>query len=164
MGNSIKIHLRRDVALQLPCTAESVSSAAQFSPAKGAAKQWWSSLQDQRRQKKLRRDLRLVAAFVRTFCDERHATQAKNEFHLDGFSDSLGCSGPMQLCSSCQKLLAHALVKRSHCPLNPKPACRKCSEHCYAPQYREKMREVMRYAGSQLIKPGRLNYLVRLLS
>ena len=162
-GNLTTMPLGLHAALSLPCAAESGSSATQYSPAKCTARQRWSNFQARRRQRKLRRDLRIVAAFVKTYCDGRHPMHPKSEFHLDSFGDSLARPRQMELCPSCQKLLAHAMVKRVHCPLNPKPACKKCSEHCYAPRYREKMREVMRYSGLQLIRSGRLNYLIHLL-
>ena len=45
------------------------------------------------------------------------------------------------LCVDCRKLLLHAIVKRIACPLDPKPMCKKCPEHCYAPRYRAQIRE-----------------------
>lgn len=67
------------------------------------------------------------------------------------------------LCSSCSKLLTHAFMKRTHCPMDPKPACKRCPSHCYTPIYRELMRSVMRYSGRQLLLAGRLDYLLRIL-
>lgn len=69
----------------------------------------------------------------------------------------------VKLCLDCGKLLAHALVKRSHCPMNPKPACKHCPRHCYHPRYRRMIAEVMRFSGKRLVLSGRVDYLLHLL-
>ena len=74
-----------------------------------------------------------------------------------------GTTFSRQLCPACRKLLAHAFVQRSHCPLDPKPACKKCPTHCYAPKYRAQIREVMKYSGRRLGLRGRLDYLFGLV-
>jgi hypothetical protein len=38
-------------------------------------------------------------------------------------------------------------MMRVYCPLEPKPKCRRCPEHCYRPRFKEGMEEVMRYSG-----------------
>ncbi len=67
------------------------------------------------------------------------------------------------LCPECSQLLKHALVKRSHCPLDPKPACKHCPDHCYHASYRAAIRDVMRYSGRKMLLGGRLDYLYHLL-
>jgi hypothetical protein len=47
--------------------------------------------------------------------------------------------------------------------MDPKPACKHCPQHCYAPRYRDEIREVMRYSGRKLVMSGRVDYLVHLL-
>ena len=54
-------------------------------------------------------------------------------------------------------------MKRSRCPLDPKPACKHCPVHCYHPTYRQNIREVMRYSGRRLVLSGRLDMLYHLL-
>ncbi len=112
---------------------------------------------------KLEQDLRVLARFIRVYCDRRHAEAAKAPFALRGFdARSLGRRPPV-ICQSCRKLLSHALVKRSRCPLDPKPACKHCPVHCYHPAYRQNIREVMRYSGRRLVLGGRLDLLYHLL-
>jgi len=67
------------------------------------------------------------------------------------------------LCPACARLLAHAMTKRTHCPMDPKPACKHCSKHCYNPVYREQIQRIMKYSGRKLLLSGRLDYLVRML-
>jgi hypothetical protein len=61
-------------------------------------------------------------------------------------------------------LLEHGIAKLSLCPYYPRPSCRKCETHCYAPGYREKVRQVMRFSGTYLIKHGRLDLLLHYLT
>jgi hypothetical protein len=118
------------------------------------------------RQRKLERDLQLLASFVRVYCRRHHRDAPRAAFALRGHWPPPGArphADPVELCAACRKLLAHAIVMRTRCPLDPKPACRKCPVHCYAPRYRTQMREVMRYSGRRLVLRGRLDYLLHLL-
>lgn len=50
------------------------------------------------------------------------------------------------------KLADYADKRLSLCPWGEKkPACKNCPHHCYAPKKREKMREIMRWAGPRMI-------------
>ena len=68
------------------------------------------------------------------------------------------------LCPDCSRLLEHGIAKLSLCEYDPKPPCRKCQTHCYAPGYREKVRQVMRFSGTYLLKHGRLDLLLHYLT
>lgn len=60
--------------------------------------------------------------------------------------------GNTELCPACRELLAYAHQRLDRCPFgNDKPACKKCTVHCYKPDMRQRMREVMRFAGPRLI-------------
>ncbi len=118
---------------------------------------------DERRDRKLQRDARTLTRFVALYCQYRHRGAAKSPVQFK-FADVAALNrGPLALCGDCTRLLAHALVKRMHCPLDPKPACKHCPQHCYAPKYRAAIREVMRFSGRKLLLGGRLDYLWRLL-
>jgi len=113
--------------------------------------------------KKLRRDLKTLVKFIQVYCRHRHGDADKSAAKVKGYDlKSIAGKEPV-LCSDCAKLLAHALVKRSRCPLDPKPACAQCPEHCYHPTYRAQIREVMKFSGRKLVLSGRLDYLYHLL-
>jgi hypothetical protein len=112
---------------------------------------------------KLDKDLRVLVRFITIYCDHRHAEAAREAFALQGVDGRVLGKRPVVLCHPCRKLLAHALVKRSRCPLDPKPACKHCPVHCYHPTYRQNIREVMRYSGRRLVLSGRLDLLYHLL-
>ena len=57
-----------------------------------------------------------------------------------------------QLCDDCQELLTYANQRLDKCPFgNQKPACSKCTVHCYRSEMQHKVREVMRYAGPRML-------------
>ena len=54
-------------------------------------------------------------------------------------------------CEECQALLAYARRRIEKCSLrDDKPPCSKCLIHCYKSAMREKVREVMRFAGPRM--------------
>ncbi len=115
----------------------------------------------ERLDRKKTRDARLLADFVNIFCRENHRHEPKGLFpgQDEALRRALG-DKPMLLCSDCGKLLHHGIAKLLQCPYDPKPTCKKCETHCYAPGYRERVREVMRFSGWYLVKHGRLDMLL----
>jgi hypothetical protein len=112
---------------------------------------------------KLRRDLQTLVKFVQVYCDCHHGDDSRSAVVLRSHNVECLTGHAVKLCPDCGKLLAHALVKRSHCPMNPKPACKHCPRHCYHPRYRRMIAEVMRFSGKRLVLSGRVDYLLHLL-
>lgn len=55
-------------------------------------------------------------------------------------------------CQECSELEAYAHGRLDFCPFGEKkPFCSKCSVHCYAPERREQIRQVMSYAGPRML-------------
>lgn len=117
------------------------------------------ALYDRLNSKKIR-DLRVLRDFVSIFCRENHADEFKSVFPVkdERLVEVMG-DKPFLLCSDCQKLLSHGMAKLMLCKQDPKPMCKKCQIHCYAPGYREKIQEVMRFSGLYLVKHGRLDLM-----
>ena len=109
---------------------------------------------------KQRKDIKVLCSFVSVFCRENHRAEAKETFAIkdERAQQALGTK-TLLLCGDCQKLLQHGIAKLLLCPYDPKPMCKKCPAHCYAPGYRERMRQVMRFSGLYLVKHGRLDLL-----
>ena len=114
-------------------------------------------------EKAVMKDLKLLARFVELYCHDHHSDEPRGEFRLKGYDVQRLHGSALSLCAECRKLLAHAFVKRTVCPMDPKPICRKCPEHCYAPSYRARIREVMKHSGRKLVLRGRLDYLFHLI-
>ncbi len=113
--------------------------------------------------KKLRQDLRLLVKFVRVYCDCKHKDAPREKVQMKTPDVTSIAGKEVLLCSGCRRLLMHAFAKRTHCPFDPKPSCKKCPKHCYAPTYRQQMREVMKFSGRHLVLRGRIDYLLHLL-
>ena len=95
--------------------------------------------------RRLRREARTVEAMIHRYCRDRHHT-------TDG------------LCPECAELLAYARHRLARCPFQErKTTCGKCPVHCYAPAMRERIREVMRYAGPRMLFSHPLLALMHLL-
>lgn len=60
-------------------------------------------------------------------------------------------AGGPELCAACRELEAYAADRLRRCARRPKPACKDCPKHCYAPEPRSRIREVMRYAGPRML-------------
>ena len=110
------------------------------------------------------KDLHVLCDFVAVYCRENHKAAKRDLFTFkDEQLNKAVSDRKLVLCQDCGKLLNHGMAKLMMCPLDPKPMCKKCPTHCYAPGYREKMREVMRFSGMYLIKHGRLDLLFHYL-
>ena len=118
----------------------------------------------ERLDKKKEKDIKVLADFISVFCRENHREDAKDTFLIKD-ARLRQCLGDkdLVLCRACSKLLSHGTAKLLLCPYDPKPMCKKCQTHCYAPGYREKIREVMRFSGPYLIKRGRLGLMIHYL-
>lgn len=57
-----------------------------------------------------------------------------------------------KLCPECQKLLDYAKARSRRCPfMEEKTFCAHCKVHCYKPEMRERIRQVMRYSGPRML-------------
>ena len=82
---------------------------------------------------KQRKELEVVELMIRLYCRKKH--QCK-----DG------------LCTECNELLEYVKLRRSKCPWgDKKPFCSNCKIHCYKPEMRERIKNVMRFSGSRMI-------------
>ncbi len=111
----------------------------------------------------LRRDLKTLAKFVSLYCKHRHADRLRSPVTLKTHDLTAIAGRPLSLCPACSELLAHAFVKRTHGPMHPTPACKRCRDHCYKPAFRLEIQRVMRYSGRELLLSGRLDYLLHIL-
>jgi hypothetical protein len=110
------------------------------------------------------KDILVLSDFVEVFCREKHKAETREAFKINDtrLAGVLG-NKHLMLCEPCSKLLNHGIAKLLLCPYDPKPTCKKCPRHCYAPGYREKMREVMRFSGMYMVIHGRLDLLLHYL-
>lgn len=80
-------------------------------------------------------EFKTVSAMVAIYCRDHHDSGA-------------------ELCIDCKELLDYAETRLDRCPYGQnKPTCNKCPIHCYKPDQKEQMRQVMRYAGPRMLLP-----------
>lgn len=81
---------------------------------------------------RLLRELVTIEAMTRIYCADHHGTSVP--------------------CADCQALMTYASKRLAVCTFGEeKPVCAKCQVHCYGKSMREKVRDVMRYAGPRMI-------------
>ena len=80
------------------------------------------------------RELTTIVAMLRLYCHAHHG------------------HGKSELCGECKTLAAYAQRRLEHCVFGEaKPTCVKCSVHCYSATMRERVRQVMRWAGPRML-------------
>ncbi|MDO5665274.1 MAG: nitrous oxide-stimulated promoter family protein [Bacteroidia bacterium] len=56
------------------------------------------------------------------------------------------------LCDECLTLNGYAMKRLENCPFGEnKPTCGSCTIHCYKSEMRQKIKEVMRFAGPRML-------------
>jgi len=106
--------------------------------------------------RKERRDLKVLALFTSVYCAAHHSEIRRPVGNLPG---ALKSFSRYLCCAECQDFLHYAIERRLKCPLNPKPTCKHCQVHCFRRGHREKVQEIMRFSGKNLIRRGRLDLL-----
>ena len=83
---------------------------------------------------RMKREVSTVEAMIRLYCRvEKHQREGI-------------------LCTCCAELLAYATFRLEKCPFQEgKTTCAKCPVHCYKPEMRERIRQVMRVAGPRML-------------
>lgn len=82
---------------------------------------------------RLIRELTTIDRMIRIYCQDHHHTAKA-------------------LCAECAELRAYAEQRLERCPFQEaKSTCANCTVHCYNAQMRERVRNVMRYAGPRML-------------
>jgi hypothetical protein len=82
---------------------------------------------------RIRRETKTVGVMIRMYCKKKHKPEG-------------------DLCEECRELKAYAQERLLKCLFQEnKTPCGKCTSQCYGPEQKEKIREVMRYAGPRMM-------------
>ena len=82
---------------------------------------------------RLEQEIKTVGTMIGMYCRSRHG-------------------GGKMLCEDCRSLCSYAEKRILKCPFGEnKPVCSKCPIHCYKPQMRKQIGEVMRFAGPKMM-------------
>jgi Nitrous oxide-stimulated promoter len=83
---------------------------------------------------RIQREKRTVSAMIALYCQAHHPAAETP-------------------CAECRELQDYALARLDRCPFgDKKPTCAKCPIHCYKPDMKARIREVMRYAGPRMLR------------
>ena len=81
---------------------------------------------------KREREKKVVSQMIALYCRKNHPGSA--------------------LCPECAALDAYARQRSDRCPfMETKTFCSNCRVHCYQPEMREKIRQVMRFSGPRML-------------
>jgi hypothetical protein len=109
---------------------------------------------DKMADRHVREDTRLLGDFTRIYCRGRHRGAERTGLVSDGATLGVYGRKPPVVCEACSELLRYAEKRRAYCPKDPKPFCSHCDTHCYTREMRERVRDVMRYAGPRSLFSG----------
>jgi len=83
----------------------------------------------------LQREKKTLLAMLEIYCRNLHRPQRGR-----------------RLCPECTELWEYARRRLDKCPFGPdKGPCSKCHIHCYKPQMRRRIQQVMRYSGPKML-------------
>ncbi|MBQ8663155.1 MAG: nitrous oxide-stimulated promoter family protein [Eubacterium sp.] len=83
---------------------------------------------------KREQEKKMVSQMIALYCKKKHGGKS------------------VCLCKDCEALDRYARERSEKCPfMETKTFCSNCKIHCYKPEMREKIREVMRFSGPRMI-------------
>ena len=86
---------------------------------------------------KRKKEQLVVEEMIRLYCRKHH----------DGYDRKTG-----RMCPACRQLSDYARLRSEKCPfMEQKTFCSCCRVHCYQPEMREKIRQVMRFSGPRML-------------
>ena len=82
---------------------------------------------------RIAREKKTILTMIKIYCHDKHNT--KNE-----------------PCNDCNELLLYSIRRLDTCKFHgEKPVCVHCSVHCYSPEKRKHIKEIMLYSGPKMI-------------
>lgn len=93
----------------------------------------------------MEREAQTLRSMIWLYCQKKHSAEAV-------------------LCPECQELLDYAVNRLQKCPYQQnKTTCAKCPTHCYKPEMRERIKQVMRFSGARMLFAHPLLAILHLL-
>ena len=84
-------------------------------------------------ESKRKKEIEIIEDMINLYCKKNHKTKKG-------------------LCKECQELKEYAILRINKCPfMENKTFCSNCKVHCYKPDMREQIKEVMRFSGPRMM-------------
>lgn len=105
--------------------------------------------------KRRQREKKTISQMIALYCAKNHNESARNAQSFCGEA----------ICAECAALDEYAALKTERCPkMHAKTSCDECEVHCYQPQMRERIRQVMRFSGPRMLTKHPIAAIRHLLS
>ena len=104
--------------------------------------------------KKRAEEAEMVSQMIALWCRAHHVGDAPTADAVDDLASTVRLGHrDIQLCPDCVELRDYAIARIKHCPhMDTKTFCSACPTHCYKPEMRERIREVMRWSGPRMLR------------
>lgn len=91
--------------------------------------------------KNLEKEKKIIPIMIAKYCKGNHKAERKAQ----------GVKGKL-VCAECKELTEYALFRLDKCPFKVnKKFCSFCKIHCYKPEMRGRIKQVMKYSGHRLM-------------
>lgn len=139
--------------------APEVDEASAASAANQAAARAWNrsrtKLLERLSDKDVARDVVTLAGMTEIYCADHHAENDRKPFESEATKARIYPARKIpSLCPECAAHLRYGEVRRALCRREPRPACKTCANHCYAPVERAWQKRAMAYAGPRAMFRG----------
>ncbi|WP_334076822.1 nitrous oxide-stimulated promoter family protein [Paenibacillus sanfengchensis] len=120
------------------------------------------ALSREREGPRIVREKKTVQHMIAIYCRSRHRLRVQEAYGVQAAEGASASASPTsasdptvpstRLCRECEDLLTYALKRLTYCRFGEnKTTCAACPVHCYAPEPREDIKKVMRFAGPRML-------------
>ncbi len=106
-------------------------------------------------QRDVARDIVTLGGMTEIYCADHHDEALRVPFESEAVKAMVYPRRKIpRLCPECAAHLRYGEVRRALCKRDPRPSCKTCSNHCYAPDEQAFQRKAMAYAGPRAMFRG----------
>lgn len=105
--------------------------------------------------KEVARDIVTLAGMTEIYCADHHDDALRTPYESEAVRAGVYPARKIpRLCPECAAHTRYGEVRRALCRREPRPSCKTCSNHCYAPAEQAFQRKAMAYAGPRAMFRG----------
>lgn len=112
--------------------------------------------------KEIARDIVTLAGMAEIYCADHHDDGSREKFRSEATEAGVYPARKIpRLCPDCAMHVRYGEVRWALCTRSPRPSCKTCANHCYAPEEAAWQRACMAYAGPRAMFRGHAIEAVR---
>ena len=105
--------------------------------------------------KEVARDIVTLAGMTEIYCADHHDDALRTPYDSEAVRAGVYPARKIpRLCPECAAHTRYGEVRRALCRREPRPSCKTCANHCYAPDEQAFQRKAMAYAGPRAMFRG----------